>query len=417
MHNLAIITTHPIQYYAPVFKFLATKCELKVFYTWGLGGEAEKLDKDFGKTFKWDIPLLDGYEYEFLENTAKDTGSHHFRGIRNPKIISRISLFKPDVILVYGWAYQSHLKVLRNFIGRIPIWFRGDSTLMDDQATWKKTIRKAILTYVYKKVDKAFYVGSENKEYFKAFGLREDQLIFAPHAVDNDRFAESRKEEAEELRTALTIKPEDILILFAGKFEWKKNPELLLQAFVELITSKRHGITNNEQGTRSKDQHATLATSPLGDVRTTGVHLLFVGNGAVESSLKSHISHLTSNRIHFMPFQNQTQMPVIYQACDLFVLPSQTETWGLAVNEAMACGKAILVSDKVGCAIDLADTTNGAIFKNGDLDSLVKKLAILTQSKSSLKERGIESAIKIKAWSFEKQSEAILGELSKLENG
>ena len=438
LRKLAIISTHPIQYFAPVFKLLAARCKLRVFYTWGVEGAGEKIDKDFGKKINWDIPLLDGYEYEFLKNTAKNPGSHHFLGIKNPEIINKISAFNPDAILVYGWAYQSHLKVLRHFSGKIPIWFRGDSTLLDEKPAWKKLLRKVILTWVYSYVDIAFYVGSANKAYYQVFGLKENQLIFAPHAVDNDRFAENRKKEAEELRKELNIKPEEILILFAGKLEWKKNPELLLQAFVELTTSKEERPKTKDQSalqtllsysdengitldgtlkTNNKNQ-STQDFSLLGDVRRTGVHLLFVGNGALESSLKSQISHLTSNRIHFMPFQNQTQMPVIYQACDLLCLPSKGpgETWGLAVNEAMAAGKAILVSDKVGCGIDLVDKTNGAIFKHGDVESLIENLEVLTENKKSLGERGLQSTIKVKDWSFEKQTEAILKELSKLKN-
>ncbi|RZL39495.1 MAG: glycosyltransferase family 1 protein, partial [Pedobacter sp.] len=110
--NLAILISHPIQYYSPVFKQLASNplVNLKVFYS--LGKEVLH-DKGFGKKIEWDIPLLDGYPYEFLENTAKDKGTHHFNGIINSDIISRIDSHQPDVILIYGWAYRSHLKALR----------------------------------------------------------------------------------------------------------------------------------------------------------------------------------------------------------------------------------------------------------------------------------------------------------------
>ncbi|RZL41586.1 MAG: glycosyltransferase family 1 protein, partial [Pedobacter sp.] len=158
MKKLAIIITHPIQYYAPVFKLLAAQCNLKVFYTWGLEGAEAKVDKGFNQKIIWDIPLLEGYEYAFLKNKAKEQGSHHFMGMKNPSIISKINNFNPDAILVYGWAYQSHLKVLRYFKGKIPIWFRGDSHLLDSKPLWKKLARKALLTWVYSYIDKAFYV-------------------------------------------------------------------------------------------------------------------------------------------------------------------------------------------------------------------------------------------------------------------
>ncbi len=226
-------------------------------------------------------------------------------------------------------------------------------------------------------MDTAFYVGSANKAYFKKYGLKEKQLVFAPHAIDNARFAISRKAEADQLRKELNIHEEDILILFAGKLEPKKNPELLLAAFKQI-------------------------NAPY-------IHLLFVGNGVLEKQLKLKVENDQLGNVHFMSFQNQTQMPVVYQACDLFCLPSKGpgETWGLAVNEAMAAGKATLVSDKVGCAIDLVTKDTGAIFKSGDLTDLSQKLIALTKDKVILKNNGQNAFKAIQNWSFEQQVSAI----------
>ena len=100
-------------------------------------------------------------------------------------------------------------------------------------------------------------------------------------------------------------------------------------------------------------------------------------------------------------------MPVVYQACDLFCLPSAGpgETWGLAINEAMTSGKAILASDKVGSAIDLVKPgLNGDIFKANDITSLTAKLDALTKSgKSVLTELGEKSKKIIENWTFERQ--------------
>ncbi|RZL36908.1 MAG: glycosyltransferase family 1 protein, partial [Pedobacter sp.] len=188
MKKLAIIITHPVQYYVPLFQLLAQRCELKVFYTWGMAGVQPKHDPGFGKVIAWDLPLLAGYDYELLENISTDPGSHHGKGIMNPDIISKIRTFSADAILIYGYIYQSHFKVMRHFKGKIPIWFRGDSTLLDDTTSLKAIAKKLYLKWVYNHVDKAFYVGTNNKAYFKKYGLREQQLVFAPHAIDNERF-------------------------------------------------------------------------------------------------------------------------------------------------------------------------------------------------------------------------------------
>ncbi|UKT66154.1 glycosyltransferase family 4 protein [Pedobacter mucosus] len=367
-----------------------------VFYTWGKEGADTKYDPAFKKFITWDLPLLEAYKYQFVENTAKNPGSHHFIGIVNPYLVKSIGEFQPDAILVYGWAYQSHLTILRYFKGKIPVWFRGDSTLLDSSKGFKKILRNLFLKWIYHYIDQAFYVGKANKAYFKNFGLKETQLIFAPHAIENDRFGMIRAVESKALRNSLNVLENEILILFAGKLEDKKNPLLLLSAFKKL----------NKANT----------------------HLLYVGNGFLEKELKEkafrHFGKLNTGlaqddkplKIHFMDFQNQTQMPMIYQACDLFCLPSQGpgETWGLAVNEAMACGKALLVSDKVGCAENLVENgINGYIFESNSQSDLQEKLTLLINNKSLLKKMGKKSAQIIKDWSIEMQADTMLKELNK----
>jgi glycosyltransferase involved in cell wall biosynthesis len=376
--RLAIITTHPIQYYAPVFKLLHEKqqVDIKVFYTWGESAQ-QKFDPGFGKTISWDVPLTDGYPYEWVENTSADPGSHHFKGIVNPGLITQIKGWQADAILVYGWAYDSHLKVIRHFKNKLPVYFRGDSTLLDAQKGLKALLRPVFLKWVYHHITHAFYVGSNNKAYFKKYGLNARQLSFAPHAIDNDRFGVHRTVEANKLRQSLGINPAETLILFAGKLEEKKSPQLLLDAFLTL--------------------------------NMPNTHLLFVGNGDLEVSLKTNAGK--KNNVHFIDFHNQSLMPVVYQACDLFCLPSKGpgETWGLAVNEAMAAGKPVLVSDKCGCAVDLVvPGLTGEIFEAGSLTDMSTKLSELIFNKTTLKVLGQNAKNKIAAWSFTNQTDAIL---------
>lgn len=379
MKKLAIITTHPIQYYAPVFKLLNKNANIaiKVFYTLDTGNP-QKYDHGFGKTVSWDIPLLDGYGYELVNNTAHRPGSNHFYGVINPTLTVRVSEWQPDAILVYGWAYHSHLNIIRYFKNKTPVYFRGDSTLLNKSTGVKNIIKLLFLRWVYKHVDHAFYAGKNNKAYFKKYGLKENQLSFSPHAIDNDRFKSNCSAEAAELRSSLSLKQDDIIILFAGKFEPVKNVALLLSAFINL--------------------------------NRPDVHLLLVGNGINEQSLKTQAAESTiADNIHFLDFKNQTYMPVLYQAANLFCLPSMSETWGLSISEAMACGKAILASDKVGAAIDLVKPGyNGAIFKAGSLIDLTDKLKkLLNTGKNQLTQMGENSKEIIKHWSFENQVKAI----------
>ncbi len=382
MKKLAIITTHPIQYYAPVFKLLHGRgiISIKVFYTIG-EQNISKYDRGFGKIINWDIPLLEGYTYEFVRNASSNPGSHHYKGIINPTLIRQITDWEPDAVLFFGWAYLGHLKAIRYFKGKIPVYFRGDSTLLNEQRGVKKIAKYFFLKWLYSHINHAFYVGTNNKAYFKKYGLKENQLSFASHAIDNERFSVKREEESNLFRQKLGIKDEEILVLFAGKLEDKKSPLLLLDAFLMM----------NKPST----------------------HLVFIGNGILEQELKIRTKNTTN--IHFIPFQNQSVMPIVYQACDLFCLPSKgpAETWGLAVNEAMACKKAILVSDMVGCGADLVkENYNGEIFENQNIDNLLIKLDRLTQSKKNLLTYGENSSTIIKDWSFLKIAEAIESELN-----
>lgn len=377
MKKIAVIISHPVQYYAPVFALLAknSRFAVKVFYTMGDSSRL-KYDRGFKKEIIWDIPLLQGYEYEFLKNEATDPGSHHFMGIINPDAIQRIEKYKPDAVLIYGWGFFSHLKIILHFSKTLPVWFRGDSTLLDLTGRLKSVLRSVFLKWVYKHIDKAFYVGSANKDYFLKYGLKPGQLYFAPHGVDNDRFAAEHPVDALSLRRELNIADDQILILFAGKFEAKKAPLELLQAFKSL------GKTNT--------------------------HLLFLGNGVLEQQLKDKAEG--ESNIHFHDFVNQSEIPVFYQACDLFCLPSKGpgETWGLAVNEAMAAGKAILVSDKVGCAKDLVkDEWNGLIINMSVESDLRNGISRLTDNKAALIKMGQRSVEIIDQYSIEKQIKVI----------
>jgi glycosyltransferase involved in cell wall biosynthesis len=349
MHRmkLAIVSTHPIQYYAPVFRTLAAynALDLRVFFTWSQAADSALFDHGFGAEVKWDIPLLDGYAHQFVRNVADRAGSHHFRGIRNPTLVDEIEAWRPDAILVYGWNSHSHLQALRHFKGRIPVLFRGDSTLLDESVWWRTLLRRGFLRWLYSHVDVAIAVGSNNRDYFTWCGIPSRRIAFAPHSVDTVRFAAdaaNQESRAQEWRVRLGIHPNAVVFLFAGKLQSKKSPGLLLDAFRSL---------------------------------KPGSHLIFVGNGEVEGELKAQVAG--SDSVHFLPFQNQSLMPLVYRLGNVFVLPSQGpgETWGLALNEAMATGRAIIASSKVGGARDLIQIgTNGWIFESGDRHALERAL-------------------------------------------
>ncbi len=381
MNRLAIVTSHPIQYNAPLFKLLTQRgnVKIKVFYTWGKGVMENKFDPGFGKSIQWDIPLLEGYDFSFVQNISPDPGTHHFKGIINPSLHKEIEGWKADAVLVFGWSFQSHLKCIRYFSNKIPVLFRGDSTLLDEKAGIKQSLRRLFLKWIYSHIDFAFYVGENNRNYFLTHGLKSAQMIYAPHAVDNERFAGAAnqfEQEAIQIRKKLGIQSGDLVLLFAGKLEAKKNPFFL----VDLL-------------------------SKISDTR---LKILFAGSGVLQPALQSAAKK--DSRILLIDFQNQRQMPIIYRVGDFFVLPSTGtgETWGLALNEAMASGRAVIASDKTGGAIDLIeDGVNGLVLDLKSITPFIELVHSALNDRQLLADMGRRSLLKIQAFTFDHIANAI----------
>jgi glycosyltransferase involved in cell wall biosynthesis len=348
MLRLAIIVSHPIQYYVPLYRRLAKRkdVEIKVFFTWH-GAESPILDQGFKKEVAWDIPLRDGYEFEVVPNISRKPGTHHFWGLQNPRLLSAVLEWQPDAVFLTGYAYASHLKAMHAFFtGSVPLLFRGDSHLLNQTGGLRWVVKRMALHWIYRWSAACLYVGKHNRDYYRAFGVPEEKLFSCPHSIEVDRFANPSDEleiQATAWRTELGIKDNQVVLLFAGKFEDKKRPLALMRAV------KDHDDSN--------------------------VILVMVGDGELGDQVRQ-IAQSAPDRFRVLPFQNQSRMPLVYRLGDLFVLPSvYNETWGLAVNEAIACGRPVLVSDMVGCAPDLVKPgRTGEIFHADDWGDFRGKL-------------------------------------------
>ena len=351
-YRLAVVLSHPTQYYSPWFRFVQAQgeVELRVFYLWDFG-VTRKTDRQFGTALCWDVDLLSGYESEFVPNVATDTGTHHFRGLDNPDLTRRLAAWRPDAILLFGYTWRSHLRVVRwaRFRG-IPLLFRGDSHFIGrGSPAWPKRL---LLSFLYRQFSAFLTVGAANRDYFRTLGVSEKRLFFAPHAVDDSLFNPARTDHqsaSEALRAELGLSTERTVILFAGKFLPAKQPVELLRAFIEL-----------------HDRAATL---------------LFVGDGPLREELRALANSHPEADVKFLPFANQSEMPARYLLANLFVLPSRGlyETWGLAVNEAMHMGVPALVSERVGCQRDLVtDGETGWVFRHDSAEDFHLKLSEAT---------------------------------------
>jgi glycosyltransferase involved in cell wall biosynthesis len=274
--------------------------------------------------------------------------------------VKRVDAWRPDAVHITGWPWFSHFQALRAFgKRRIPVLFRGDSHLLDRQGGWRWPIKWLVLRWLYSNVSAFLVVGSANRRYYESFAVSPDRLFPCPHSIDVGRFAEPADEyerEARDWRDRLGILPDSLVLLFAGKFERKKRPVELMRAVQSLGRSD--------------------------------ICLVMVGGGELEQQIKS-LAAADQDRFRVLPFQNQTRMPVVYRLGDIFVLPSAYgETWGLAVNEAMASMRPVLVSDRVGCAADLVDESCGWVYSSDEPGSLERTLNAMSSKRDALPTMG-----------------------------
>lgn len=392
--RLAVVLSHPIQYYAPWFRQIVESGDLnlRVFYLWN-PDTTGNLDRTFGKKVKWDIPLLEGYPAEFVENVSSDPGTHHFNGLNNPGLTARIKSWSPDAILLFGYAWKSHLRVLLSpSLKDIPILFRGDSHELNGSSGMRAFLSTFARRLLFRRVSSFLSVGSAHDGYLKAAGVPDRKITRCAHAIDNDRFREARpaaESASGTWKQELGIDPARPVALFAGKFENKKRPQDLLDAFLSLDPD-------------------TFPRRPA---------LLFVGNGVLESELRHLAGERLGKDVFFAPFQNQTLMPRTYASGDFLVLPSQGrgETWGLAVNECMNLGRPAIVSTHVGCGPDLIEEgTTGWRFPAGDQEALAAALTGAFQDPEKTRQMGAAAASKVARFSYANATRSLVNSLKKI---
>jgi len=258
------------------------------------------------------------------------------------------------------------------------ILIRDEATLITGNRYWgKRLLKKSFFTVLNNLFDGFLAIGSLNWEYYRHYGVSADKIFPMPYAVDNVFFQTGAKKAAaqrEQLRRKLRLKTGRPVILFVGKLETRKRPDDLLAACRELLNS------------------GALADSP---------YLLFVGDGNRRRPLEEAARKMNLDSVRFLGFKNQTELPAFYDLCDVFVLPSAFEPWGLVVNEVMNAGRAVILSDRVGCGPDLVrHGENGFVFPAGDVAALTAVLAKVLTDPAACRAMGEKSRAIISQWGF-----------------
>lgn len=375
--RLAYVVTHPIQYQSPLLRRLALEpdIDLTVFFAsdHSVQGYA---DKGFGGVrVKWDIPLLEGYRYEFLPLIRSATKTSFWAPI-NAGFYSAFKRGKYDVVWLHGyWSINSIFAMIAAKLLSIPLLLRAEGTLIDrHRSRFRLAIKRIFFFIAYHFIDGVLPISTRNRSYWLHYLGPKFPSFSVPYAVDNTYFQEmtaSASQSREEFRRSLGLEKKRAIILYASKLIERKRCIDLIDAHL--------GIKPGERP-----------------------YLLIVGDGPERSKCEARVRDAEDLSTRFFGFQNQSQMAKFFDLSDLFVLPSVDEPFGLIVNEVMNAGKAIIVSDQVGCQPDLIeDGLTGKIFPAGDvlaLRSAIESLVRNDELRDVLGRRGLE---RIKQWSFE----------------
>lgn len=388
--RLAYLVSHPIQYQAPLLRRIAAArgIDLTVFFGSDFSVKGYR-DHGFGVDVKWDVPLLEGYKHEFLP-TLRDNGTASVFSPITFGLMRRLAGDGDaggfDVLWVHGYSTvnQMHGILAAKAVG-IPVLVRSDSSLDDRPRGWLKLVLKRFFfALLGELVDGVLVSGTKNMAYWRHYLGPAFPMFLLPYAVDNDWFqAQSELAAAERpaLRAELNLDAARPIILFASKLQTRKHCNDLIAAY-EMLS--------------------------VGNGADPEAYLVIVGDGEEREALERQAAATGFTSIRFCGFRNQSELPRYLDLCSVFVLPSRHEPWGLIVNEAMNAGRAVIVSDDVGCQPDLVtDGVEGCVYPVRNVEALALALRRVLATPETAAAMGERARARIRNWSFEEDIDAL----------
>ncbi|HVT96423.1 MAG TPA: glycosyltransferase family 4 protein [Acidobacteriaceae bacterium] len=384
--RLAYFVSHPIQYQAPLLRRIAQEpdIDLTVFFSSDLSVRGY-MDSGFGVQVQWDVPLLEGYKYEFLPRIGGGDTLGFARPL-NWGIFNRLRKGRFDVVWVFGYSRLANLQaILAARLLRLPVILRAESNLHDHVRSKPVLIAKdRLFAFLRNSVSCVVPIGKKNRAYWEHYFGENFPSFTMPYAVDNGFFQQRAREaahEREDFRRQLKLEPGRPVILYASKLQSRKRCIDLIEAYIRLAPA------------RGADPAA---------------YLLIVGDGVERANLEARVRDSGLSSIHFLGFRNQTDLPRFYDLCDAFVLPSYNETWGLVVNEVMNAGRPVIVTDQVGCQPDLVhDGVNGFVYPAFNVDALSQCLRSLLENADLRATMGENSLRIIRQYGFDQDVDAL----------
>ena len=377
-YRLAVLNSHVIQYFAPLYRRLAQEpdIDVTVYYCSRQGLDAYTDPGFGGQLVQWDVPLLEGYRSVFLDNWRHEIFVKGFWSLVNPGIVAELRRNHFDAILVHGHNYATYL--LACLAARwqgTPIFTRVETHLLLQRSRLKRLIREPLLRLFYSQCAACLAIGTRNAEFYRHHGVPDRKIFLVPYTVNNERFmaqADACRPHRAVLRAELGLRPDLPVLLFASKFIQRKHPLDVLRAKAEL----------QWEGTECA--------------------VLLIGAGEEEQALRQYCNEQGLRDVYFLGFRNQSELPRYYAIADVFILPSENEPWGLVINEVMCAGVAVVATEEVGAVADLVRPgENGMLYPAQNVAALTAVLRGLVRDPHRCRRMGLRSREIIADWSYE----------------
>lgn len=378
--KLRIFVTHPVQYHAPLWRALAAHpaLDVKVFY-FSDHSVRGGLDPGFGVPVSWDVDVLSGYEHAFLQ---RDADLQTPRSVRIPDVRALLTRERPDWVMFGGYMFGFERQLAawsRRHGARVLLRAEFSDSSYGQRSAWKALARDAALRAFYARVDRFCYPGRGGITHLLRLGVPESRCFFSPYSVDDSLIVRARAEISREAARASLGLPEAChALLFSGKLIARKAPLALLDALERLPARER-------------------------------LALMVLGDGELRGAFEPRARALLGERLIMPGFVNQSQLGRYFRAADSLILPSVQETWGLVVNEAMHYGLPVLVSDGVGCHLDLVqDGVTGYVHRVGDAAQMAEQIAHLAQDPARARRMGREAERLVSRYRLERSLVGVL---------
>lgn len=381
--RVVILASHVIQYSSPLFRRMAQdpRLDLQIVYC-TLQGATSSIDPEFGVEVKWDTSVLDGYPWVHIPNRSLAPGLGRFFGLYNPGVWDFIRKNRFDVVILPGYFYfTAWIAIAAAKWTGTPIIFVTDSHSLrswNAQSPLKLRFKKWLVRRIFSMGNAIMVSSTGGVEYLKSLGFSSDRIFLVPTAVDNEWWtSQSARVDRAAVRAQWKIPQDATVAVFCAKLQQWKGPLDLLEAFAEA------GVPNS--------------------------YLVYAGDGPEKGNLERRSAELgLADRVKFLGFVNQSQLPATYVGSDFLVLPSLFEPFGLVVNEAMLCGLPAVVSDRVGAKFDLVRSDeNGCVFPAGNVHALA---GIMRQMLSDSGKRASMSAAarrRMETWSPKEYADSV----------